>query len=79
MFAKQVSSFWTWLLVKRHHGMFQSFTPYPQEDPRMKVSNEMERDHVRNLEQYIKEFPTDLILNVDDMGSQDLTDRMERD
>jgi hypothetical protein len=36
----------------------------------MKISKEIARAHVRNLEQYVKAVPTELILNVDEVGSQ---------
>jgi hypothetical protein len=37
----------------------------------MKVSKEIGRTYVRNLEQYVKDTPRELVLNVDEVGSQE--------
>jgi hypothetical protein len=41
----------------------------------MKTSKEIARAHVRNLEQYAKDIPTELILNVDEAGRPARADR----
>jgi hypothetical protein len=34
----------------------------------MEVSKEIARTHIRNLERYVKDVSTELILNVDEVG-----------
>jgi hypothetical protein len=50
---------------------FQRGALYPQGDSVIKVSKEMARARIGNLEQYVKDFPTGLILNIDEVGSQE--------
>jgi hypothetical protein len=69
-FGKQVSSSCTWRFVKRHEEALQRATAYPQENTRMEVSKEIARTHIRNLERYVKDVSTELILNVDEVGCQ---------
>jgi hypothetical protein len=45
----------------------------------MRVSKEVARARVRNLEQYVKEIPTELVLNVDEAGSQKWANRKKCD
>jgi hypothetical protein len=45
----------------------------------MQVSKEITRTHIRNLEQYVKDVSTELILNVDEVGCQEWSDRKKRD
>jgi hypothetical protein len=35
--------------------------------------------HIRNLERYVQNLPTELILNLDEVGSQEWSDRKKRD
>jgi hypothetical protein len=78
-FEKHVSSSWTWRLVKRHPAVLQRAIAYPQEDRRMNVTKEIARRHIRNLQQYVQDTPTELILNVDEVGSQEWADRKKRE
>jgi hypothetical protein len=78
-FGKQVSSSWTWRFVKRHEETLQRATEYPRENTCMEVSKEIARTHIRNLEQCVKEVSTELILNVDEVSCQELSDREKRD
>jgi hypothetical protein len=45
----------------------------------MEVSTEIARTHIRNLELYVKNVSTELILNVDEVGCQESPDRKKRD
>jgi hypothetical protein len=45
----------------------------------MEVSKQIARTHIRNLEQYLKDVSTELILNVDQVGYQELPDRKKHD
>jgi hypothetical protein len=45
----------------------------------MEVLNEIVRTHIRNLERYVNDVPTELILNVDEVGCQEWSDRKKRD
>jgi hypothetical protein len=78
-FEKQVSSSWTWRFVTRHEEVLQRATAYPQENTRMEVSKETARSHIRNLERYVKDVLTELIVNVDEVGCQQCSDRKKRD
>jgi hypothetical protein len=78
-FGKQVSSSWIWRFAKHHEEALQRATAYPQENIRMEVSKEIARTHIRNLERYVKDVSTELILNVDEVGSQEWSDRKKRD
>jgi hypothetical protein len=78
-FGKQVSSSWTWRFVKRHEEELQRATAHPQENIRMEVSKEIARTQIRNLERYVKDISTKLILNVDEIGCQEWSDRKKRD
>jgi hypothetical protein len=78
-FGKQVSSSWTWRLVKRHEEALQRATAYPQENTRMEASNEIARTHIRNLERYMKDISTKLILNVNEVSCQEWSDRRKLD
>jgi hypothetical protein len=44
----------------------------------MKVSKEIAKAHVRNLEQYVKTIRTEPFSNVDEVGLQEWADRKER-
>jgi hypothetical protein len=44
----------------------------------MEVSKEIARTHIRNLERYVKDISTELILNVDEVGCQEWSDRKKR-
>jgi hypothetical protein len=70
MIRKQVSSSPTWWLVKHHRRVLQRATAYPYEDPHMRVSKKIPRARVQNLEQYVEDIPTELVLNVDEVGCQ---------
>jgi hypothetical protein len=70
-FGKQVSPLWIWRFVKRHEEVLQRATAYPQENIRMEVSKQIARTHIRNLERYVKDVSTELILNVDEVGCQE--------
>jgi hypothetical protein len=61
--AARIPSMQKWLKSKTP----VSATTDPQDDPRMKISKEIA--HVKNLEQYVKPLPTELIFNVDELGS----------
>jgi hypothetical protein len=78
-FGKKVSSSWTWQFAKCHEEALQRTTAYPQENTRMEVSKEIARTHIRNLERYVKDASTELILNVDEVGCQKWFDRKKRD
>jgi hypothetical protein len=78
-FRKQVSPSWTWRFIKRHENVLQRATAYPQENTGMEVSKEIARTHIRNLEQYVKDVSTELILNVDEVGCQEWPDWKKRD
>jgi hypothetical protein len=67
-FGKQVSSSWTWRFVKHHEEALQRVTAYPQGNTRREVSKEIAGTHIRNLERYVKDVSTELILNVDEVG-----------
>jgi hypothetical protein len=45
----------------------------------MEVSKEIARTHIRNLERYVKDISTELILNIDEVGCQEWSDRKKRD
>jgi hypothetical protein len=45
----------------------------------MEVSKEIARTHIRHLERYMKDVSTELILNVDEVGCQEWSDRKKRD
>jgi hypothetical protein len=45
----------------------------------MEVSKEIARTHIRNLERYVKDVSTELILNIDEVGCQEWSDRKKRD
>jgi hypothetical protein len=45
----------------------------------MKISKEIARAHVRNLEQDVKEIRMEPILNVDEGDSREWADRKKRD
>jgi hypothetical protein len=77
-FAICVSSSWTWRFVVRHRETLQPAIAYPQEDKRMKVTKEIARAHIRNLERWVKNLPTELILNFDEVGVQEWADRKKR-
>jgi hypothetical protein len=77
-FWKQVSLSWTWRFVKRYEEALQRATAYPQANTRMEVSNEIARTHIRNLERNMKDVSTELILNVDETGCQEWSDRKKR-
>jgi hypothetical protein len=74
MLGEQVSSSWSWRLGNRHQGVLQRATSYPREDPGIKVSKEIARAYVRDLEQHVKDIPMELILSVDEAGSQEQAD-----
>jgi hypothetical protein len=78
-FGKRVSSSWTWRFVKRHEEALQRATAYPQEDTHMGVAKEIARTCIRNLERCVKDISTELILNVDEVGCQESSDRKKRD
>jgi hypothetical protein len=44
-----------------------------------KYRRRLGENHIRNLEQYVKDVPTELILNVDEVGCQEWSDRKKRD
>jgi hypothetical protein len=77
--GKEVSSSWTWRLVSHYPGVLQRAAAHPQEDTRMQVTKDILKIHVRNLERYIQNVPTELILRHDEMGSQEWLDRMTQD
>jgi hypothetical protein len=77
-FAIRVSSSWTWRFVVRHPETLQRAIAYPQEDKRMKVTKEIARTHIRNLERWVENLPTELILNLDEVGVQEWADRKKR-
>jgi transposase len=77
-FGTQASSSWTWRFVTHDQETLQQATAYPQEDRRMKVTKEVARAHIRNLEQWVQNIPTELILNLDEVGVQDWADRKTR-
>jgi hypothetical protein len=54
-FGNHVPSSWTWWLVKHHRGVRQHAMAYPEEYPRMTVSKDMPRAHVRNVEEHVKD------------------------
>jgi hypothetical protein len=66
-FGKQISSSWTWRFVKHYEEALQRAAVYPQEDARMEVSKEIARSHIRNLERYVKDVSTELIINIDEV------------
>jgi hypothetical protein len=70
-FGKEVSSSWTWRLVSRHPEVLQRATAHRQEDTRMQVAKDMCKIHVRNLKPYVENVPAELILNNDEVGSQE--------
>jgi hypothetical protein len=78
-FGKQVSSSLTWRFVKRHEEALQRARVYPQENTRMEISKEIARTRIRNLERYVQDVSTELILNVDKVGCQGWSDRKKRD
>jgi hypothetical protein len=60
-------------------GGLQRATSHPQEDTRMQVTKDMCKIHVRDLELYVQNVPTELILNLDEVGSQEWSGRKKRD
>jgi hypothetical protein len=77
MSGKDVSVSWTWRLVSRYPG------PPPDhcipQDSRMHVTKDMWKIHVQNLERYVQNVPTELILNLDEVSSQEWSDRRKRE
>jgi hypothetical protein len=45
----------------------------------MEVSKGIARTHIRNLKRYVKDVSTELILDADEVGSQEWSDRKKRD
>jgi hypothetical protein len=45
----------------------------------MKISKRIARTHIRNLERYVKDVSTEFILNVDEVGCQEWSDRKKCD
>jgi hypothetical protein len=78
-FRKEASSSWIWRLVSRYPGVFQHTTARPQEDTRMQATKQTCKIHVRNLERYVQNVPTELILNLDEVGSQEWSDQKKRE
>jgi hypothetical protein len=45
----------------------------------MQVTKDMCKIHVRNLQRYVQNVPSELILNFDEVGSQEWSDPKKRD
>jgi hypothetical protein len=45
----------------------------------MQITKDMCKIHIWNLERYVQNVPAELILNLDEMGSQEWPDRKKRD
>jgi hypothetical protein len=45
----------------------------------MQVTKDIYKIHVRNLGRYVQNVPTELILNLDEVGSQEWSDRKKRE
>ena len=69
---------WLWHFVRRHADRLDHLKAYPQEDARLNVTKEIARRHIVNLERHLQNVPTELILNLDEVGSQDWADRKPR-
>jgi hypothetical protein len=69
---------WLWHFVRRHSDRLEHAKAHPQEEARMNVTQEIARRHVANLEQYVRDLPTELIFNLDEVGSQEWADRKPR-
>jgi hypothetical protein len=77
-FAKHASRGWVWHFVRRHSGELDHAKAYPQEDARMNITKETARIHIANLINYVKDVPTELVFNIDEVGSQEWADRKPR-
>jgi hypothetical protein len=62
---------WVWHFVRRHANKLEQMKIYPQEDSRIRDTNEIARIHVANLVDYIQDAPIELIFNIDEVGSQE--------
>jgi hypothetical protein len=67
-----------WHFVHRHPEGLEHAKAYPQEEARMRVTKEIARMHVANLINYVTDIPTELIFNIDEVGSQEWADRKAR-
>jgi hypothetical protein len=77
-FAKRASRGWVWHLVRRHPRDLEHAKAYPQESGQMTITKEIARTLVANLVNSVQDIPTDLIFNVDEVGSQEWADRKPR-
>jgi hypothetical protein len=64
--------------VCRHSEKLEHGKVYPQEDAPIRTANEIARIYVANLTDHAQDVPTELIFNMDEVGSQDWTDRKAR-
>jgi hypothetical protein len=77
-FAKRATRGWVWHFVRRHSEDLEHAKAYPQESGRMTVTKEIARTHVANLVNYVQDTPTELVFNIDEVGSQEWADRKPR-
>jgi hypothetical protein len=66
---------WLWRFIRPHADRLDHVKAYSQEDIRLNVTKEIARSHIVNLERHVQNVPTDLIFNIDEVGSQDWADR----
>jgi hypothetical protein len=67
-----------WHFIHRHPEELEHAKAYPQEEARMRVTKEIARMHVADLITYVTDIPTELIFNIDEVGSQEWADRKAR-
>jgi hypothetical protein len=77
-FKKWTSRGGVWHFVRHNSEDLEHAKAYPQESGRMTIAKEIARTHVANLVNDVQDILTELVFNLDEVGSQEWADRKPR-
>ena len=77
-FQIDVSPSWHNHFIKRHCDKLCTTIAYPQEKGRIQVTKQEGEIHIENLKKYVQGVPTELIFNIDEVGTQKWSDKKNK-
>ena len=77
-FNIDISPSWHRRFIERNSTRIRMDVATPQEDKRLNLPIEYAEKHIQNLIDYLKDIPTELIFNVDEVGHQQWADRKKK-
>ena len=66
---------WIYSFIQRHSDVLKKATSFPQEDTRLTVPVEFLVQHIENMNEIVNGVCSELLFNLDEMGSSDWEDR----